>query len=79
MKCPYVKPGVFFLLTYCVEYFPWQNEEELTRWMLEPAGASLEELARRPKGYPYQPVRYEKWREKPLRPAGQGGVHLAAR
>jgi anaerobic selenocysteine-containing dehydrogenase len=53
-------------------YFPWKDEEELTRWLLEPSGVSLEELARHPEGYPYRPVRYEKWREKPLHtPSGK--------
>ena len=53
-------------------YFPWKNEEELTRWLLEPSGLTLEQLAAHPEGYPYRPVRYEKWREKPLRtPSGK--------
>ncbi|MGO9307488.1 MAG: molybdopterin-dependent oxidoreductase [Spirochaetia bacterium] len=54
------------------EYFPWKDEEELTRWLLEPSGLTLEQLAAHPEGYPYQPIRYEKWREKPLRtPSGK--------
>jgi anaerobic selenocysteine-containing dehydrogenase len=53
-------------------YFPWKNEEELTRWLLQPSGLTLEQLAAHPEGYPYRPVRYEKWREMPLRtPSGK--------
>jgi anaerobic selenocysteine-containing dehydrogenase len=45
---------------------PWQDGEELTRWLLEPTGLTLEQLAGHPEGYPYRSVRYEKWREQPL-------------
>ncbi len=47
-------------------WFPWKHEEELTRWLLEPTGLSLELLAAHPEGFPYRPIRYEKWREQPL-------------
>ena len=54
------------------EAFPWKDEEELTRWLLEPTGVSLEQLAGHPEGYPYRSIRYEKWREAPLRtPSGK--------
>jgi anaerobic selenocysteine-containing dehydrogenase len=53
-------------------YFPWKDEEELTRWLLEPTGFTLGELAAHPEGVPYRPIRYEKWREEPLRtPSGK--------
>jgi anaerobic selenocysteine-containing dehydrogenase len=47
-------------------YFPWKDEQELTRWLLEPTGLSLEQLAAHPEGVPYKPIRYEKWRREPL-------------
>jgi anaerobic selenocysteine-containing dehydrogenase len=47
-------------------YFPWAEERELTRWLLEPSGITVEELERHPEGVPYRPIRYEKWREGPL-------------
>jgi anaerobic selenocysteine-containing dehydrogenase len=47
-------------------YFPWKDEQELTRWLLEPTGLTLEQLAAHPEGCPYKPIRYEKWRERPL-------------
>jgi len=54
------------------EAFPWKDEEELTRWLLEPTGVSLEQLAGHPQGYPYRSIRYEKWREAPLHtPSGK--------
>lgn len=54
------------------EFFPWKDEEELTRWLLEPTGVSLEQLAGHPQGYPYRSIRYEKWREAPLHtPSGK--------
>ncbi len=48
------------------KYFPWDNEEELTRWILEPAGLSLEKMHAQPQGYQYKPVRLEKWKDEPL-------------
>jgi anaerobic selenocysteine-containing dehydrogenase len=54
------------------EFFPWKDEEELTRWLLEPTGVSLEQLAGHPEGYSYRSIRYEKWREAPLHtPSGK--------
>ena len=32
------------------EYFPWTDETELNRWLLEPTGISLEELMAHPEG-----------------------------
>jgi anaerobic selenocysteine-containing dehydrogenase len=45
-------------------YFPWKDESELTGWILEPAGISLEEAAAHPEGIEYAPIRYEKWRDR---------------
>ncbi|MBM3147537.1 MAG: molybdopterin-dependent oxidoreductase [Actinobacteria bacterium] len=37
----------------CGEYFPWDDETALDRWLLEPTGISLEDLAAHPEGMPY--------------------------
>ncbi|MDN5344153.1 MAG: formate dehydrogenase, partial [Clostridia bacterium] len=46
------------------QYFPWQDEEELNRWLLAPTGISLEDLSRHPEGFPYKPIQYCKWQHK---------------
>jgi anaerobic selenocysteine-containing dehydrogenase len=43
------------------EYFPWEREEEVNRWLLEPTGVSLAELEGRPEGLAYRPIRYRKF------------------
>ncbi len=48
------------------QYFPWKNEEELNRWILEPTGITLEALKTHPEGIAYKPIRYQKYKEKPL-------------
>ncbi|MCF7935536.1 MAG: molybdopterin-dependent oxidoreductase [Synergistales bacterium] len=48
------------------EYFPWENEEELNAWILEPTPFTTEELAAHPEGVRYTPIRLEKWRHTPL-------------
>jgi len=35
------------------EYFPWEDDRELNRWLLEPTGITLEELEARPEGVAY--------------------------
>jgi anaerobic selenocysteine-containing dehydrogenase len=45
------------------QYFPWKNEDELNRWIIEPLGLELEELAQKPEGYIYKPYKYEKFYE----------------
>ncbi|MBW2121331.1 MAG: molybdopterin-dependent oxidoreductase [Deltaproteobacteria bacterium] len=47
-------------------YFPWENEEQVNQWILEPAGISLDELRRHPEGYTYRPLRYRKYTNRPL-------------
>ena len=44
------------------KYFPWENEEEVMRWIIEPSGISLEELRKHPEGLVYKPVRYKKYK-----------------
>jgi anaerobic selenocysteine-containing dehydrogenase len=47
-------------------YFPWANEEEVNRWLLEPTGLTLQLLEEQPEGREYKPVRFEKYRDQPL-------------
>ncbi len=47
-------------------HFPWADEGELNAWLLEPAGISLDDLKRQPEGIRYKPIRYRKWKQKPL-------------
>ncbi len=54
------------------KYFPWENEEQLTRWILEPSGISWEDLRAHPEGIVYKPVRHCKWKEEPFNtPSGK--------
>ena len=45
------------------EFFPWENENELTEWILEPQGISHKELMEQPNGLQVKEVRYEKYIE----------------
>lgn len=45
-------------------YFPWADETAMNRWLLEPTGIALEEIASHPEGYVYKPRRYQKWQSK---------------
>jgi anaerobic selenocysteine-containing dehydrogenase len=47
-------------------YFPWEDEEEVNRWILEPTGITLDELKKHPEGYIYSPLKYEKYKEQPF-------------
>lgn len=45
------------------QHFPWENEDELNGWIIEPLGLNLTELAQMPEGYSYKAYEYEKFRE----------------
>jgi anaerobic selenocysteine-containing dehydrogenase len=47
-------------------YFPWRDEEEVTRWVLEPTGVALEELKKHPEGYVYEFPKYKKYEDRPF-------------
>jgi anaerobic selenocysteine-containing dehydrogenase len=53
-------------LGFAERYFPWVNEEEVNRWILEPTGITLEELKKHPEGIVYKPIRFRKYATKPL-------------
>jgi anaerobic selenocysteine-containing dehydrogenase len=48
------------------KYFPWKDEIELTGWILESAGLSLEQAEAHPEGIVYAPIHYERWKNEPL-------------
>jgi anaerobic selenocysteine-containing dehydrogenase len=53
-------------LGFGTKYFPWQTEEEVNRWLLEPTGILPQQLEQHPEGREYKPVRFEKYRKQPL-------------
>lgn len=46
------------------EYFPWENEDELNRWLISESGVSIETLQNHPSGYCYARKEYEKHKKK---------------
>jgi anaerobic selenocysteine-containing dehydrogenase len=45
------------------EYFPWEDETALNRWLLEPTGITLEELEAHPEGVRYVAAPPRRWEE----------------
>jgi anaerobic selenocysteine-containing dehydrogenase len=43
------------------QYFPWKDEEAMTRWLLEPSGLSYEQMQAHPEGIQHKPIRHRKW------------------
>jgi len=58
--------------------FPWETEKDVNRFLLEPSGLSLENLASHPEGICYAPLRYGKHHANPL-PTESGKVEFASR
>jgi len=46
------------------QYFPWEDETALNRWLLEPTGLTLEELEAHPEGVGYSPPRPGRWKKE---------------
>jgi anaerobic selenocysteine-containing dehydrogenase len=40
-------------------HFPWQDDAEVNRWLLEPTGLTVDKLRQHPEGYVYKPVEYQ--------------------
>lgn len=59
------------------QYFPWKNEEQVNRWILEPTGITLEELKNHPAGIVYKPLRYKKYENRPF-PTHSGKVEFTS-
>ena len=57
-------------------YFPWKDEEEPTRWLLEPTGLTLEQVAGHPEGYRW-PSATGSGGSSLWTPPPESGVHLA--
>ena len=45
------------------DYFPWEDETALNRWLLEPTGLTLEELEAHPEGVEYSPSLPGRWKD----------------
>lgn len=58
-------------------YFPWNDETQVNRYLLEPTGIRMEDLSAHPEGIQYRPLRYRKYRTQPL-PTPSGKVELAS-
>jgi len=59
------------------KYFPWETEEAVNRWILEPTGISPEFLEKHPRGYLYKPIRYRKHLVESL-PTATGKLEFAS-
>lgn len=59
------------------KFFPWPDEAEVNRYILEPSGLTLEELQKHPGGLVYKPIRYRKHLTRPL-PTPSGKVEFAS-
>lgn len=46
------------------EYFTWKDDHELTEWLLEPTGYTVEDLKTNPSGFIFGEYEYEKHRRK---------------
>lgn len=42
------------------EFFPWKDDHEVTEWLLEPTGFTVEDLKKSPSGFLYGKYEYEK-------------------
>jgi formate dehydrogenase (coenzyme F420) alpha subunit len=60
------------------EYFLWDDETALDRWLLEDSGITLEELAAHPEGVPYAPLHSRRWAEDGLN-TPSGKIELTSR
>jgi len=58
-------------------YFPWQNEDEVNRWILEPTRITVEDLKKHPEGVVYTPIRYGEYDGEPL-PTASGKVEFTS-
>jgi anaerobic selenocysteine-containing dehydrogenase len=57
--------------------FPWQDDTEVNRWLLEPTGLTVDKLRRHPEGYVYKPVEYQKHLRSAL-PTPSGKLEFAS-
>ena len=57
--------------------FPWQDDTEVNRWLLEPTGLTVDELRGYPQGFVYKPVEYQKHLRSEL-PTPSGKLEFAS-
>jgi anaerobic selenocysteine-containing dehydrogenase len=59
-------------LGFAEKYFPWKNETDVNRWLLEPTQIPFEQLQRHPEGVSYGSFGYQKYKHRPfLTPTGK--------
>jgi anaerobic selenocysteine-containing dehydrogenase len=59
-------------LGFAEKYFPWQDETEVNRWLLESSKITLEQLQKHPEGISYGSIEYQKYQHRPfLTPTGK--------
>ena len=58
-------------------YFPWENETQVNRHILEPSGIGIEELRNHPEGITYKPLTFQKHLSRPL-PTPTGKIEFAS-
>ncbi len=58
-------------------YFPWENEDQVNHFIMEPSGITVEQLREHPQGIAYLPLTFQKYLSRPL-PTGSGKVELAS-
>lgn len=58
-------------------YFPWENENQVNQYILEPSHIRLEQLQAHPEGIQYKPLTFQKHLSRPL-PTASGKIELAS-
>jgi anaerobic selenocysteine-containing dehydrogenase len=64
-------------LGFGTRYFPWENEDQVNRYILEPSGIDIEHLEEHPEGVQYRPLAYHKHLSQPI-PTASGKIELAS-
>lgn len=64
-------------LGFADRYFPWKNEMEVNRYILEPSGITVEDLQNHPEGIEYKPLRFKKYEDQPF-PTPSGKIEFAS-
>ncbi|CAB1056827.1 hypothetical protein D1BOALGB6SA_1566 [Olavius sp. associated proteobacterium Delta 1] len=57
--------------------FPWKEDTEVNRWLLEPTGLTVDKLRQYPQGYVYKPIDYQKFLSGQL-PTPSGKLEFAS-
>jgi len=64
-------------LGFGARYFPWENETQVNRYILEPSGIRLDQLRDHPEGIQFSPLTYKKHLSRPL-PTPSGKLELVS-